>query len=115
MKNILFMLVFLLVASCGSAPVPEEKAPVPVPNPNPNPNPQPGGKTSFADAKKVMDSYCVDCHGGAAFTKSEAGLIASSAKPGGAKERVQNGSMPPPYAEPLPAGDKAKFLNFFSE
>jgi hypothetical protein len=57
-----------------------------------------------------MQNYCAECHAGAAFVKSEAGLIASSAK-----ARVQNASMPPPYAEPLPAGDKAKFLNFFSE
>jgi hypothetical protein len=106
-KKLLFLLMLM---SCGGAPVPEEKTPAPAPIPSPNPNPNPGGKTSFADAKKVMDNYCVDCHAGAAFTKSDAGLVASSAK-----QRVQNGSMPPPYAEPLPAGDKAKFLNFFSE
>lgn len=109
MKKIL-MVMALFLASCGGAPVPQEKQPTPVPNPNPNPNPNPGGRTSFADAQKVMQNFCVDCHAGAAFTKVESALTASSAK-----QRVQNGSMPPPYADPLPAGDKAKFLGFFSE
>lgn len=102
-------LVFLITAfACGAPPAPEQKTPGPVPVPNPKP--QPGGKTSFADAQSIMQNYCVECHSGAAFIKSESALIASSAK-----ARVQNASMPPPYAEPIPASDKAKFLNFFSQ
>lgn len=104
----ILMIAFCFLLSCG-APVPQEEK-QPAPAPSPNPKPQPGGKTSFADAQGIMQNYCSECHAGAAFTKSETALVASSAK-----ARVQNGSMPPPYAEPLPAGDKAKFLGFFSE
>jgi hypothetical protein len=102
------MLFLFLVSACG-APAPQEApAPLPGPAPGPNPNPNPGGKTSFAEAQGIMQKYCVECHASAAFTKSEQALIASSSK-----SRVQNSTMPPPYATPLPAGEKAKFLGFF--
>lgn len=102
------MLFLFLLTACG-APAPQEApAPVPGPAPGPNPNPNPGGKTSFAEAQGIMQKYCVECHASAAFTKSEQALIASSSK-----SRVQNSTMPPPYATPLPAGEKARFLGFF--
>lgn len=102
------MLFLFLLTACG-APAPQEApAPVPGPTPGPNPNPNPGGKTSFAEAQGIMQKYCVECHASAAFTKSEQALIASSSK-----SRVQNSTMPPPYATPLPAGEKARFLGFF--
>ena len=106
MKNILFLFIMFLAFSCG-APV-AEKEPEPVPQPKPLPSPSPGGKTSFADAQAIMQSYCSECHAAAGFTKSEAGLRASSAK-----ARVQNSTMPPPYAEQMSAADKAEFLGFF--
>jgi len=105
----LLILAFCFLLSCG-APAPQEENTKPGPVVPPNPKPQPGGKTSFAEAQGIMQKYCAECHAGAAFVKSESGLIGSSAK-----ARVQNASMPPTYADPLPAGDKAKFLNFFSE
>lgn len=105
MKHAMLFL-FLILTSCG-APAPQE-TPVPAPFPTPGPNPNPGGKTSFAEAQGIMQKYCVECHASAAFTKSEQALIASSSK-----SRVQNSTMPPPYATPLPAGEKARFLNFF--
>jgi len=102
------MLFLFLLTACG-APAPQEApAPLPGPVPGPNPNPNPGGKTSFAEAQGIMQKYCVECHASAAFTKSEQALIASSSK-----SRVQNSTMPPPYATPLPAGEKARFLGFF--
>lgn len=108
MKFFLF-LVSCILFSCG-APQAQEPVPVPqpVPGPNPNPNPNPGGKTSFAEAQSIMQKYCVECHASAAFTKTEQALVASSSK-----SRVQNSTMPPPYATPMAAGDKSKFLNFF--
>jgi hypothetical protein len=104
MKRLLALL--FVMTACG-APQPQETQ-VPVPQPTPGPGPNPGGKTSFAEAQRIMQTYCVECHASAAFTKSEQALVASSSK-----SRVQNSTMPPPYATPLPAGDKAKFLNFF--
>jgi hypothetical protein len=104
--RIIFLLILITITACG-APQPAE-TPTPAPVHTPNPTPNPGGKTSFAEAQRIMQSYCVECHASAAFTKSEQALTASSSK-----SRVQNSTMPPPYATPLPAGDKAKFLNFF--
>lgn len=103
----LFILAFCFLLSCG-APAPQEQTQKP--GPVIPIKPQPGGKTSFADAQGIMQNYCSECHAGAGFTKSESVLVASSAK-----QRVQNGSMPPSYANPISAGDKQKFLNFFSE
>jgi|SRR6478609_3121538 len=102
----LLAIVFLIV-SCGG-PAPQQQAQQPIPGPTPTPTPQPGGKTSFADAQSIMKNYCNDCHATAAFTKTEQALIASSAK-----SRVQNSTMPPPYASQMSAGDKTKFLGFF--
>lgn len=103
MKKILLL---MLLFSCG-APV-AEKPTDPVPTPSPTPKPNPGGKTSFAEAQKIMQTNCFDCHANAGFTKNEAALIASTAK-----SRVQNSTMPPPYATPISASDKEKFLGFF--
>jgi mono/diheme cytochrome c family protein len=105
-KNILFLFMMFLAFSCG-APV-AEKEPEPAPQPKPSPSPNPGGKTSFAEAQAIMQTYCSECHAAAGFTKSEAGLKASSAK-----ARVQNSTMPPPYAEQMSAADKGEFLGFF--
>lgn len=110
MKSFLLLMIsFSILFSCG-APQPEAQppAPAPGPGPGPNPNPNPGGKTSFAEAQGIMQKYCVECHASAAFTKSEQALVASSSK-----SRVQNSTMPPPYAGQMSAGDKTKFLNFF--
>jgi hypothetical protein len=103
----IFALLFLLLASCGS-PVQQQPPDTQQPSPGPTPTPTPGGKTSFADAQKLMQSYCIECHASAAFTKTSEALITSSAK-----ARVQNSTMPPPYANQMSAGDKAKFLGFF--
>jgi mono/diheme cytochrome c family protein len=106
MKRLLALL--FVITACG-APQPQAvDNPAPAPQPTPGPNPNPGGKTSFAETQRIMQTYCVECHASAAFTKSEQALIASSSK-----SRVQNSTMPPPYATQLPAGEKAKFLNFF--
>lgn len=105
MKRLIALL--FIITSCG-APQPQAEDPAPLPQPSPGPVPNPGGKTSFAEAQRIMQAYCIDCHASAAFTKSEQALIASSSK-----SRVQNSTMPPPYATPLPAGEKAKYLNFF--
>jgi mono/diheme cytochrome c family protein len=102
------LMALLFLAGCGAAPQAQTEPPSTVPNPPGPVNPPTGGKTSFAEAQRIMQTYCIECHASAAFTKSEQALIASSSK-----SRVQNSSMPPPYATPLPAGDKAKFLNFF--
>jgi hypothetical protein len=102
----LLALLFIVMTGCGAPQAQETQAPTPQPTPNPTPNP--GGKTSFAEAQRIMQTYCIECHASAAFTKTEQALIASSSK-----SRVQNSTMPPPYATPLPAGEKTKFLNFF--
>ncbi len=103
MKKII-LLLFLF--SCGAPVVEKQADPIPIPAPNPKPNP--GGKTSFAEAQSIMQTYCFDCHANAAFTKNETALVASSAK-----SRVQNSTMPPPYANQMSASDKQKFLGFF--
>jgi hypothetical protein len=100
-------LFLAFVTSCG-APTQQAESPAPIPTPQPTGTPNPGGKTSFAEAQGIMQEYCSECHAGAAFTKSETALRASSAK-----SRVQNSTMPPPYANPISSGEKAKFLNFF--
>lgn len=104
--KLLIAFIMLFVVSCG-APTPQQGQ-QPQPQPTVTPTPNPGGKTSFADASAIMQKYCVECHASAAFTKSEQALIASSSK-----NRVQNSSMPPPYATQMQAADKAKFLGFF--
>ena len=102
------LLPFLLLIGCGGTPQQPQSDPVPIPQPTGTPPPNPGGKTSFAEAQGIMKEYCAECHANAGFTKSEAALRASSAK-----SRVQNSTMPPPYANPIDATDKAKFMNFF--
>jgi len=111
MKFVVRWLLLCMLVSCGVQPAqtPVEQKP-PTPGGGGDPDPDPNGKASFSDAQSVMQKYCVDCHASAAFTKNEQALIGSSAK-----SRVQNATMPPPYATPLPAAEKAKFLNFFSE
>lgn len=107
MKKIMFFGMMFLSLSCG-APVADKETPQPVPQPKPTPSP--GGKTSFADAQSIMQSYCAECHANAGFIKSETALKASTAK-----ARVQNATMPPPYADQMNATERGKFLNFFSE
>lgn len=98
--------VMLLLTACGgyetSSQPPAGTAPLPTPTPTPTPGP-----TSFADVSKIMAQYCVECHAGAGFTKTEQQFRASSAK-----ARVQNGTMPPPYATQMDATSKQKFLSF---
>jgi hypothetical protein len=108
MNRILFAIALAIFYACG-APAPQQQGPQPSgPQPTPTPTPNPGGKTSFADASAIMQKYCVECHATAPFTKSEQALVASSSK-----NRVQNSTMPPPYATQMAAGDKQKFLSFF--
>jgi hypothetical protein len=107
MKFFLTLLFLVLVVACGGAPAPQATQ-QPQPTPGPTPTPTPGGKTSFADAQKIMQTYCIECHASAGFIKNEQALVASSAK-----ARVQNTTMPPPYSNQMSAGDKQKFLGFF--
>ncbi len=107
MKTILFLIMLAFTFSCGS-PQPEPAAGVPDPIPQPTPKPGTGSGTSFAEAQSIMQEYCAECHANAGFLKTEAALKASSAK-----ARVQNSSMPPPYANPMGAAEKQKFLGFF--
>lgn len=106
MKFLIGFLI-LILSACG-APAPQQPGQTNNPQPTPTPTPNPGGKTTFADEQGLMQKYCVECHASAAFTKQEQALIASTAK-----SRVQNATMPPPYATQMSAGDKQKFLNFF--
>lgn len=102
-----FLIAFVLgVLSCGSPQA--ERPQYSEPAPQPRPIPTPGGKPSFAEMQSIMQKYCVDCHSSAAFIKSETALIASTAK-----TRVQNATMPPPYAGQVSAADKARFISFF--
>lgn len=101
------LLALLLMTSCGGYETSSEPPAGPVPQPTPQPTPGPGGPTSFADVSKIMQQYCVECHAGAAFTKTEQQFRASSSK-----SRVQNGTMPPPYATQMDAASKQKFLSF---
>lgn len=108
MRMVLMILVMLLTACGGYETKDNQAGPAPVPTPQPTPGPGPGpGAVSFADVTQIMNQYCVDCHAGAAFTKSEQAFRAGSAK-----ARVQNGTMPPPYAPPMDAASKQKFLSF---
>lgn len=97
--------LLLILVSCGGYETSSE--PPAGPAPTPTPTPGPGGPTSFADVSRIMNQYCVECHAGAAFTKTEAQFRASSSK-----ARVQNGTMPPPYATQMDATSKQKFLSF---
>lgn len=102
------MLFLFLLTACGGPSTVETEKPLPQPSPGPNPNPGPGAKPNFSEVQSIMQKYCIECHASAAFTKNEQALVASSSK-----SRVQNSTMPPPYATQLPAADKARFLNFF--
>jgi len=96
-------LVLFLIAGCGT----EERAPIDQPNPGPGPGPI-DEIPDFARMTEIHDSYCVQCHGGSAFTLSENALRASSAK-----QRVLNGTMPkPPISMPREVRDE--YLSFFS-
>lgn len=106
MKFFTFVLA-LIISSCGGYETSSEQPTGPDPLPTPAPTPGPGGPTSFADVTKIMNQYCVECHAGAAFTKTEQQFRASSSK-----ARVQNGTMPPPYASQMDANSKQKFLSF---
>jgi hypothetical protein len=106
MKIPSFVLALFLTA-CGGYETSSQPPAGPTPQPTPNPTPGPGGPTSFADVSKIMGQFCVECHAGAAFTKGEQQFRASSAK-----ARVQNGTMPPPYATQMDATSKQKFLGF---
>jgi len=103
MRFVFIMLVSLL-AACGGFEQQQPQAPAPVPSPTPTP---PGTGGGFAEVSSIMSQYCISCHAGAAFTKSEANFRASSAK-----SRVQNATMPPPYSTQMDAASKAKFLSF---
>lgn len=107
MKIATFVLALILTA-CGGYETSSEPPAGPAPLPTPAPTPGPGGgQTSFADVSRIMTQYCVECHAGAAFTKTEQQFRASSSK-----ARVQNGTMPPPYATQMDATSKQKFLGF---
>lgn len=112
MKRAWILIIALsIVSSCG-APQETEPTPVPpaqpLPGPTPGPTPTPGGKPAFAEMQTLMQKYCVECHAAAGFTKSEAALIGSSSR-----QRVQNATMPPPYALQMTPADKARFSSFF--
>lgn len=102
-----FIIYFVLgVLSCGSPQAESPKYSEPAPQPRPIPTPV--GKPSFAEEQSIMQKYCAECHASAAFTKNETALIASTAK-----NRVQNATMPPPYAGQMSPTDKARFISFF--
>src|SRR6188768_3182760 len=103
MKQLIFLVV-AFIYGCGSSqqqPVQQ----IPQPNPTPTPSPTPGGQPTFADIQAIMGRSCISCHANAAFTKTEQALKGSSAR-----SRVQNATMPPPYATQLSAADKQTFL-----
>lgn len=101
------LVLTMMITACGGYETTSEPPAGPAPLPTPTPTPGPGGPTSFADVSRIMQQYCVECHAGAAFTKSEQQFRASSSK-----ARVQNGTMPPPYAKQMDAATKQKFLGF---
>lgn len=108
MKYFIALLTVIFITACGYEQKPAE-SPGPGPAPTPTPIPGPGtGAVDFQAMTALMSTYCTECHAGAVFTKSEAGLKSSSAR-----SRVQNSTMPPPYAKQMAAGDKTKFLSFF--
>jgi mono/diheme cytochrome c family protein len=104
-RRILSLSFLIMTLSCGAPEADKEPT---EPAPQPTPSPTPGGRTSFAEAQSIMQSYCAECHANAGFIKSETALKASTAK-----ARVQNATMPPPYADQMSAADRGKFLNFF--
>lgn len=107
MKIFWIVMLSILANSCGGYETKSEAPASPAPTPNPTPNPGPGTPTDFAEITRLMSQFCVECHAGAGFTKTEQQFRASSAK-----ARVQNGTMPPPYATQMDATSKQKFLSF---
>lgn len=105
MKVAIFVLALIIMTACGGYETSSQ--PPAGPAPLPTPTPGPGGPTSFAEISQIMTQYCVECHAGAAFTKTEQQFRASSSK-----ARVQNGTMPPPYATQMDPASKQKFLSF---
>ena len=103
MKKMIFSIA-LLVSPCGTDKVVEE--PPPSPGPGPGPGPSPG--TSWAEMERLHAEYCIQCHANSGFVRNEAALKASSAK-----QRVQNGSMPPPNGPVMPQEERQLYLNFF--
>lgn len=102
---VLFVVFFFL--GCGRDVVRTEYVAVPdVGGGDPVDSPV-DGKPSYQETQALLNTYCLKCHGSAAFMGSEKGLLASAAK-----QRVWNKSMPP-NQESLPDAERKKILAFF--
>lgn len=100
------ILLALLLIGCGT----DVQTVEPTPTPGPGPGPIPGNdKTTFQEITQLHQTYCIQCHANSGFVRSESLLKASTAK-----QRVQNGSMPPPNGPRMGDADRQKYLNFFS-
>ena len=111
MKILLSGLLSFLLTACGGETKVIEPAPPPS-NPGngqPGTPPPSGGKTSFADARQIMGTYCEGCHANSPWLENEGRLRNSNVK-----AMVKNGRMPPLNA-PRQMGQERReqLLNFF--
>lgn len=107
MKRILLSSLLLVFTACGTDKVVEQQTPKPSPGPGPGPSPTPG--TTWAEMERLHSEYCIQCHANSGFIRNESALKSSSAK-----QRVQNGSMPPPNGRFMSPSERELYLNFFS-
>ena len=111
-KKAMLIASFLVIPSCGQD-VSQQQDPPPINNGGGGGNGGGGDggstKTSFAEVQQLHQQYCIQCHANSAFTRDEQSLKNSSAK-----QRVQNGSMPPPNGPSMGRAAREKYLNFFS-
>jgi hypothetical protein len=101
------LLLLLALTACGTDPAPQ---PAPQPTPTPSPNPTPGGDVVWEDVEAIVKGNCGNCHNGLVHPlKIDSEVTFKTAK---VKQRIENGSMPPPPRK-LAVDDKKALLALF--